>query len=154
MSWIFNPDDYEDKSFELIPVGDYRARISEVVEKTFNSGSRGYEVTMEISGFKSRVWHYLVLDESDAKRTNQRIGDLFNSFGITDPVLDHYHAWVGKVGGVRIKHSEYNGNTSAKVAFCLSKKNQEKLPPAQFGDAAPATAVPNVFNASDLPFDM
>lgn len=156
MSWIFNPNDYEEKSFEIIPAGDYRCRIDEVVEKTFKSGNAGYEVTLSISGKQSKLWHYIVLDHSDPKKTNQRIGGFFDSFGITDPDLSHFRAWVGKVGAVRVVHEDYNGSTNAKVRYCIGRKGQDKLPPAQFNDpvAAPATAAPTGFDMSNLPFDM
>ena len=150
MSWIFNPQDYETQDFGIIPTGDYRCRITDVVAKTFRSGNEGYEVTFEISGYRSKLWYYIVLDRSDVKKTNQKIGGFFESFGITDPDLSHHRNWVGKVGGVRVRHEEYNGEPQAKVAFCLSKRNQDKLPPAKFNDAAP-TAAP-VINDSELPF--
>lgn len=155
MAWIFNPNEFEAQDFSIVPVGNHRVRIADVVEKTFNSGNSGYEITLSVSGQSSKLWFYLVIDPSDSKKTNQRVGSFFESFGITDYDTSHYRNWVGKVGGVKVKHEEYNGSTSAKVAFCISKKEQEKLPPAQFGDTAPATAVPNMgFNASDLPFEM
>ena len=88
-NWTFDPSQYSEKSFELIPVGDYRARIEDVVERSaanknaFSSGNEGYEITMAINGYSSRMWFYLVLDHSNPARTNQSIGDFFNSFGIT-----------------------------------------------------------------------
>ena len=150
MTWIFNANEYEEKGFSIIPVGDFRARIVDVAQKTFRSGNPGMEITLEVAGHSGKLWHYIVLDHSDTKKTNQRIGSFFDSFGITDPNLSNYRSWIGKVGAVRVKHEDYNGNTSAKVAFCLSKKNQDKLPPAQFGNAAPASAP--VINDSELPF--
>ena len=156
MAWIFNPNEYEAKEFSIIPAGDHRARISGVEQKTFKSGNNGFEITLDVSGHGGSLWFYLVLDPTDTKKTNQRIGTFFESFGITDYDLSHYRNWIGKVGGVRVKHEEYNGSQSAKVAFCLSRKNQDKLPAAKF-DAEIATATTN--NApivdvgeDDLPF--
>lgn len=159
-NWVFNPSDYSANEFTIIPAGDHRVRISDVIEKTFSSGRSGYEITLEVSAHQSKLWFYLVLDETDTKKTNQRIGTFFESFGIVDYDLSHYRGWIGKIGGVRVKHEEYNGNTSAKVAFCLSRKNQDKLP-AWKGEA-PATTTPSYANTSanfvdindsdDLPF--
>lgn len=153
-NWTYNPNDYQENDFAPIPVGDHRARIADVVFKTFKSGNDGFEITLEVSGHNSKLWHYLVLKRDDVKKTNQAIGSFFDSFGITDTNMDHYRAWIGKVGAVRVKHEEYNGSISAKVAFCLSRKNQDKLPAANFsGAAAPGfTDIPTI-DDSELPFD-
>ena len=156
MAWIFNPNEYEAKEFSIIPAGDHRVRISNVEGKTFKSGNTGFEITLEVSGHGGSLWFYLVLDPSDTKKTNQRIGTFFESFGITDYDLSHYRGWIGKVGGVRVKHEDYNGSQSAKVAFCLSRKNQDKLPAAKFSTTdttAPTNNTPVVeVGEEDLPF--
>ena len=143
-NWVFNPSDYMANDFSPIPAGDHRVRICEVVEKTFNSGNEGFEITLEVSGHNSKLWYYLVLDRTDAKKTNQRIGTFFESFAIGDFDLSHYRGWVGKIGGVRVKHEEYNGQTQAKVAFCISRKNQDKLPAWQQN----ANAIPNAYGGT------
>ena len=146
-NWTFNPDDYSANDFAPIPAGDHRVRINDVVEKTFGSGNDGFEIILDVSGHSSKLWYYLVLDRADPKKTNQRIGQFFESFGIGDFDMSHYRGWIGKIGGVRVKHEEYNGEQKAKVAFVLSKKNQEKLPawkgnasdyvPAAYGGSTP-----------------
>lgn len=153
-NWTFDPSMYEEKSFELIPAGDYRARIEDVQEKTFKSGNEGYEITLAINGYSSRMWFYLVLDKSNPARTNQSLGDFFNSFGITNYALGTGKHWVGKVGAVRVKHELYNGNNQAKVAYCLAKNRQDKLAPWK-GTATAAVTEPGVVELPDeLPFDM
>lgn len=160
MAWTYNPNEYEAQDFAIIPAGDHRVRITDVEEKTFRSGNSGYEITLTVSGYSSKLWYYIVLDPTDTKKTNQRIGDFFESFGITDFDMSHYRGWIGKIGGVRVKHEEYNGSQSAKVAFCLKRKNQEKLP-AWKGDAPASDNIPSVYGgggnfeevkADDLPF--
>ena len=153
-NWTFNPADYSANDFAPIPAGDHRVRIADVVEKTFGSGNEGFEITLDVSGHSAKLWFYLVLDRNDTKKTNQRIGTFFESFGIGDFDLSHYRGWIGKIGGVRVKHEEYQGETKAKVAFCLNRKNQDKLP-AWKGDAlsAPAPVFETVTeNSTDLPF--
>ena len=153
-NWTFDVSLYEEQDFQMIPAGDHRVRITDVVEKVSKNGNEMYEITLEVSGYNSRLWHYLVLDRNDPKKTNQRIGDFFNSFGIADHHLGSGKQWIGKVGAVRVKHEEYNGSMSAKVAFLINKKGQDKLPPAKFsGSAAPATNFqPTTVNPADLPF--
>lgn len=154
-TWNFDPSSYEEKDFAIIPAGDHRVRISDVEEKVSKRGNEMYEVTFEVSGHSSRLWFYLVLDRNDPKKTNQRIGEFFDSFGITDHNLGSGKQWIGKVGAVRVKHEEYMGNTSAKVAFVINRKGQDKLPPAKFsGTAAPAVGGFQQTNVDpgDLPF--
>ena len=159
-NWTFNPNEYSANEYAPIPTGDHRVRISDVVErsgdKAFGSGNEGFEITLDVSGHGGKLWFYLVLDRNDSKKTNQRIGTFFESFGIGDFDLSHYRGWIGKIGGVRVKHEEYEGKTSAKVAFCLSRKNQDKLP-AWKGETTMATAMAtaNFTEAKtdeDLPF--
>lgn len=142
MAWTFNPNEYEESSFSIIPVGDHRVRINDVISKNSKAGNEMYEITLDVSGHGSKLWFYLVIDPTDSKKTNQRIGSFFDSFGITDYNLANYIRWKGKVGAVRVVHEEYNGEQQAKVRFCLSRKNQDKLPPANFGNAATASAAP------------
>lgn len=157
-NWTFNPNEYTTNEFSIIPTGDHRVRINEVNERTFSSGNEGYEIILDVSGHSGKLWYYLVLDRNDTKKTNQRIGTFFESFGIVDYDLSHFRGWVGKIGGVRVKHEDYNGAPSAKVAFCLSRKNQEKLPAWQ-GDGLSApnygVSTPNFTEIKadeDLPF--
>ena len=156
-NWTYDPSQYKEQNFQVIPAGDYRARISDVVEKTFNSGNGGYEITLDINGYNSKMWFYLVLDASNPTQTNQRIGDFFNSFGITNPAMGTGKQWIGSVGAVRIKHEEYQGENRAKVAYCISRSRQDKLPAWQNNGnntatpTAPITA--NVEIPEALPFE-
>ena len=158
--WNFDPTQYQEKTFELIPAGDHRARIKSVVfrtgENAFNSGNDGYEITMEISGYNSTVRHYLVLNPADPAKTNQAIGSLFDSFGIQDRQMGNGQNWVGKVGAVRIRHDEWNGENRAKVAYCIPRSRQDKLPAWQGSTTVQAAPAPDAFtvlpNSADLPF--
>ena len=150
VNWIFNPSEYEVKDFAPIPAGEHRVRIADVAERTFNSGNQGFEITFEVSGHSGKLWYYLVLQRDDTKKTNQNIGAFFDSFGITDINLGNYRTWIGKVGAVRVKHEEYMGDTKAKVAYCISRRNQEKLPSANFSGMA---AESFTIDTSNLPFN-
>ena len=104
------------------------------------------------------MWFYLVLDASNPAQTNQRIGDFFNSFGIASPAMGTGKQWIGAVGAVRVKHEPYNGENRAKVAYCISRNRQDKLPAWKntAGVAAPQTTptYEEVGIPDDLPFDM
>lgn len=152
--WTFDPSQYKEKNFEIIPVGDYRARIADVVEKKFNSGNDGYEITLDINGYNSKMWLYLVLDASNPGQTNQRIGEFLDSFGITSYTMGTGKQWIGNVGAVRIKHEAYKGENRAKVAYVIARNRQDKLAPWKGGNATQAAPAPQVEIPSDLPFDM
>ena len=156
--WQFNPNDYKASDFQSVPVGDHRVRIEDVISKKSKAGNDMFEITLAVSGHSGHLWYYLVLDPSDPKKTNQRIGTFFESFGITDYNMMNYPRWKGKVGGARVIHEEYNGEQQAKVRFLLSKKNQERLPAPKFSGAVNAAPVANNFAAIDdddeqLPFE-
>ena len=155
-NWTFDPSQYKEKNFEIIPQGDYRARVADVVEKTFNSGNSGYEITLDINGYNSKMWFYLVLDASNPAQTNQRIGEFFDSFAIKGNNMGTGKQWVGSVGAVRIKHEAYKGENRAKVAYVIARNRQENLPPWKGGNATQAApaAQAQVEIPSDLPFDM
>ena len=150
-NWNFDATQYKENDFQIIPVGDHRVRIADVVEKTFNSGNEGYEITLEVNGHSSKLWFYLVLDASNIERTNQRIGEFFNSFGITNTSMGTGKQWIGAVGAVRVKHEEYNGNMGAKVAYCINKGRQDKLPAWKEVSGATPVAIPTISD-DDLPF--
>ncbi len=153
-NWTFDPSQYKEKNFEIIPQGDYRARIADVVEKTFSSGNSGYEITLDINGYNSKMWFYLVLDHSNPAQTNQRIGEFFDSFAIKGATFGTGKQWVGSVGAVRIKHEAYKGENRAKVAYVIARNRQENLAPWKGGNATQAAPAAQVEIPSDLPFDM
>lgn len=156
-NWTFDPSQYKETNFSIIPVGDYRARVADVTEKNFSTGKTGYEITLDINGYNSKMWFYLVLDPSNVAQTNQRIGDFFTSFGITGTAMGTGKQWIGSVGAVRVKHETYNGENRARVAYCIARSRQDKLPAWKNapGTPAPAPAAQNEISIpDDLPFDM
>lgn len=127
INWNYNSEDYTARNFELVPEGDHKVVINNVVEKVFSSGNQGFEITLDVASTNSKLWYYLVLDPKDPARTNQRLGMFFDSFAIQDYNLSNFNQWVGRDGAVRVKHDVYNGAMSAKVIFCLSRAQQVKF---------------------------
>jgi hypothetical protein len=150
-NWNYNPNQYEERDFSIIPEGNYRVRISDVVEKVFRSGNEGYEITLDVAGRNNKLWFYLVLNKQNEKQTNQNLGSFFNCFGITVPIMGNGKQWIGKVGGVKVKHEEYNGGMQAKVQYLLSKSKQDELPP--WHNPAAVQEQPIEINDDDLPFN-
>ena len=128
MFWNYNESNYTEKSFKPIPEGDHRVRISNVSEESFSNGKNGLKISLDVSGHNSKLWYYITLDPADRKSTDQRLGELFNCFNITEGERNSLEPWVGKYGAVRVKHDLYEGRTLARVAFCLSRDQHDRLP--------------------------
>lgn len=127
INWNFNADDYKENDFAPIPVGDHRVRIANVEEKKSQNGNDMLVLTLDVSGHSGSLWFYLVFMPNNPQITNQRLGQIFDSFGI-QPGNMNFASWLGKVGGARVKHEQYNGETSAKVNYFLSRSKVEALP--------------------------
>ena len=127
VNWNFNAADYEEQSFKPIPAGDHRVRIASAEEQTSNSGKQMIKLVLDVSGYNSTIWHWIVFMSDNPKLTNQKLGELWNSFGINQGDFN-LNNWKGKVGAAKVKHEDYNGEATAKVAYFISKERQEKLP--------------------------
>ena len=128
INWNFNANDYEEQSFKPIPAGDHRVRIESAEEQVSKTGKEMIKLVLEVSGYNSTIWHFMVFLSDNQKLTNQKLGEIFNSFGIQPGNLN-LKTWVGKVGAARIKHEDYNGEPTAKIAYFIGKEKQDKLAP-------------------------
>ena len=153
VNWNFNAADYEEQSFKPIPIGDHRVRIASAEEQTSNSGRQMIKLVLDISGYSSTIWHFIVFMPDNQKLTNQKLGELWNSFGIPQGNFN-LNSWVGKVGAAKVKHEDYNGEPSAKIAYFINKNKQDKLPAWK---ETTSSSVVSVFvpvdDSDDLPFN-
>lgn len=154
VNWNFNSADYEEQSFKPIPVGDHRLRIASAEEQTSNSGRQMIKLVLEVSGYSSTIWHFIVFMQDNPKLTNQKLGELWNSFGIQQGNFN-LNSWVGKVGAAKVKHEDYNGEPNAKIAYFINKDRQDKLPAWQEPNksSANSTDFTPVDDSGDLPFN-
>lgn len=132
MKWTFDANQYDaNKTFELIPVGDHRVRIETVEEQiSKNTGYEMLKLTLSVSGYGSKLFHYVVFMPDRSEITNQNLGTIFDSFGIQQGNMNIYE-WQGKVGAARVKHEQYDGKPQAKIAYFLLQSKQDDLPPWQ-----------------------
>ena len=128
INWNFDVNDFEEVSFKPIPVGNHRIRIQSAEEQTSKSGKQMIKLVLEVSGYSNTIWHWLVFMPENQKLTNQKLGEFFTSFGI-QPGNFNLNTWAGKVGAAKIKHEDYEGQPSPKVAYFLGRDKQEKLSP-------------------------
>ena len=154
VNWNFNAADYEEQSFKPIPIGDHRVRITSAEEQTSNSGRQMIKLVLDVSGYSSTIWHFIVFMPENQKLTNQKLGELWNSFGIQQGNFN-LNNWVGKVGAAKVKHETYNNEPSAKIAYFINKDRQNKLPAWQEPNKASANTadIMPVDDFNDLPFN-
>ena len=153
VNWNFNAADYEETSFKPIPIGDHRVRIASAEEQTSGSGRQMIKLVLDVSGYSSTIWHYIVFMPENQKLTNQKLGELWNSFGIQQGNFN-LQSWVGKVGAAKVKHEDYNGETNAKIAYFINKDRQDKLPAwKEPSNASASTTDFTPVDTGDLPFN-
>ena len=127
ISWNFDASQATTNDFAPIPQGDHRVRIANAEEQKSSKGNDMIKLTLDVSGHSGSLWHYIVFMPDNPQMTNQKLGQIFDSFGIT-PGDMNIKNWLGKVGGARVKHEQYNGEPSPKVSYFLSRSKVEKLP--------------------------
>ena len=105
-------------------------------------------MVLEVSGHNATIWHYIVFMPENQKLTNQKLGELFNSFGIQQGNFN-LASWTGKVGAAKVKHEMYDGEPQPKVAYFISKERQDKLP--LWVDPAKAHTQPTFTTVEEMP---
>lgn len=145
MEWNYQR---EESTFEEIPVGEHRVRIADAEKAISKNGNDMLVLTLDVSGYRSRLWHYVVFMPDHPEITNRNLTSIFDSFGIADGDFNLAN-WKGKVGACMTKQDEYG----TKVRYFLSKKKQESLPPWKEPDSAPKKPQLQAFdNPDDCPF--
>lgn len=146
MAWNYKR---EEKSFVILPEGDYRVKVENAEKKVSKSGNDMIELSLQVSGTNMKLFHYIVFMEDRPEITNQMLTQFFDSFGgISEGELDTAK-WKGKIGAVHVKHEEYNGEKRAKVAYFINSSKQGNLPPWQ----EPAKAEEKPYTVADADTD-
>ena len=152
INWNFDSNDYEEQSFRPIPIGDHRVRIASAEEQTSNNGRQMIKLVLDVSGYNSTIWHYIVFMPDNQKLTNQKLGELWNSFGIQQGNFN-LQSWGGKVGAAKVKHETRDNEPSAKIAYFISKDRQDKLPAWQEPGNGNANSAAVVETNSNVPWE-
>lgn len=127
INWNFNASDYEETNFAPIPIGNHRCRIADIEETQSKSCNDMLKITLDVSGQNGTLWYYLVFLPDNAKMTNQKLGELWNSFGIEQGNMN-FKSWIGKVGACRVKHEIYEGENQARLHYFIKRDKQSELP--------------------------
>ena len=146
MEWNYQR---EESTFEEIPVGEHRVRIADAEKAISKNGNDMLVLTLDVSGYKSRLWYYVVFMPDHPEITNRNLTSIFDSFGIADGDFNLAN-WKGKVGACMTKQDEFG----TKVRYFLNKKKQETLPPWQEPNAGGGQKKPKLeeIDEDDIPF--
>ena len=146
MEWNYQR---EESTFEEIPVGEHRVRIADAEKAISKNGNDMLVLTLDVSGYKSRLWYYVVFMPDHPEITNRNLTSIFDSFGIADGDFNLAN-WKGKVGACVTKQDEFG----TKVRYFLNKKKQEGLPPWQEPSESGGKKKPQLeeIDEDDIPF--
>ena len=126
MSWQFKR---EEQKFELLPEGIYRIRVKGAEKAVSRNGNDMLVLQFEVSGSNTTLYHYITFMDNKPEITNRMLTQFFDSFKDIPEGDFNMQNWIGKVGACRVKHEEYNGNTSAKLSYFIHADRQSELPP-------------------------
>ena len=127
-NWNYNPDDYNANASDLLAEGKYRVRVVNAKPTTAKNGTEGLEITLEVYGHSNKLRYYIWFNRETPARTNQLLGEFFNSFNIQPGETGNCDAWTNKEGAVCVVHDAYRGHTIAKVSYCIARHNQVGFP--------------------------
>ena len=146
MEWNYQR---EESTFEEIPVGEHRVRIADAEKAISKNGNDMLVLTLDVSGYRARLWHYVVFMSDHPEITNRNLTAIFDSFGIADGDFNLTN-WKGKVGACMTKQDEFG----TKVRYFLNRKKQESLPPWKEPSESGGKKKPQLeeIDEDDIPF--
>ena len=127
MNSYFIPKQFTTNSTPLAE-GNYRVRINQASLSEDEDGNIRLEVVFDLSGKIRKLWYGIIISLDDDEAVSNKLNNLFQSFGISSSEEENFDSWVGKMGAVRVKPTNYCGKTVDRVVFCLSKEYQKRLP--------------------------
>lgn len=135
MGYWSKPNIFKVCNFLEIPEGKHRVQITDVsVDRYATSKKRCYELSLKVSGQPNKFWHHIWYSPNDMERTNAEFSAFFKAFQIEDESLRKYKKWIGKTGGICVRH-EHGPNKRLKedeheARFCgyVDVDELEQLP--------------------------
>jgi len=151
----FDETQVEEISYKPIPAGSHRIRVDNITLEESKADDPMYKIVFDVSGEKSKLFHYIVFFKDPAKRkyTHTKLSYIFKSFdGITKDNFKNLEVWLGKVGAGMVVHEEYNGNLNAKIKYFISKEDAKELPEWVEGKQPEIKKIMNNKTNEDIPF--
>ena len=126
--WKNQPNTYKYSGFIDIPEGDHRVRICRVEVERFSNKKKCFEITLEVSGYRGKLWHHLWYDPNKIEKCAKSFYPFFHSFGIEDHDVSHYKNWVGTSGAVNVYYLYRDDAFEARYLQCLHGPRKDRLP--------------------------
>lgn len=137
LNWNYTPP-----SYNITPIGNYRARIHDIAWDVSKSGRTMLVVTCKISGQKSKLKYYLVFNPDTPEtvnRSNFYFKKFCDAFSLNPADINNQNfnlnQWLNAEGGVNIIHEERNGVVFPSIKSFLSRKQLDFLVPFIDADA-------------------
>ena len=134
----YNQADFNENSYSLIPEGKYRVRIEEAKERTSQSGKQMIELTLAVSGYSSKLWGYIILDNSSleaTKKTNQALGTVFTASTSLTVIL----SWItGRDTSAALRSFTGKAMTAKTELTSATSSSAKKLTSCQLGETRTA----------------
>jgi hypothetical protein len=127
LNWNYNASEYNARS-GLLEEGKYRVRIMNAKQTVAKNGTEGLEISLEVNGHANKLRHFIWYNRENPARTNQLLGEFFDSFEIHPERQNDCDAWIGHKGAVYVVHDSYKGHRIAKVSHCIGFADQKELP--------------------------
>ena len=125
MNWSYQEPE---NTFEILPAGNYRVRISKIEETKSSTGKDMLKMTFDVSGKLSKLWFYLVFDTAYAGIVNQKLHSIYDSFGIEKGNMN-FKSWEGKVGACKVRIvKDSNDQDKADIHYFLNQKQSIGIP--------------------------
>ena len=144
MNWNFNVNDYNPNKKTLIEEGKHRVRISCVKPTCAKNGTQGLQIVFKVNGYDKELKHYIWFNSNNPERTNQLLGEFYDSFFIPFENYQNCSAWFGKEGAVYVIHDIYRGHKISKVSYCVPRNEQNDIP--AWIESVPVFNNTNAFN--------
>lgn len=145
--WQDQPNTYKYPNLINIPKGCHRVRVCKVEVERFQNKKKCFKLTLDVSGYHGKLWHYLWYDPKKIERCKKEFGLFFCSCGIEDWNIDNYKNWVGVYGAVSFYYECREHEFEAKGLTFLCGKQKNKLP--LWKEATP-DIIPKLFQ--EVPF--
>ena len=141
-NWNYDPNCYDGSESHLLAEGKYRVRVTNAHPTMVKNGTEGLEITLEVYGHSNKLRYYIWFNRETPARTNQLLGEFFNSFNVQPSETGNCDAWLNKEGAVYVMHDAYRGHAIAKVSYCIARHNQVGFPSWNDGTCARVYEMP------------